>query len=798
MYKKLIKNFIFKNISIFILIFFSLSISIFWFIFSDSLTKNFLQSIEKDSKTNLWWDFVIDIRNSEPQDIENFLKEFKYKNDVYITKEYSIASSVELDNILWVNLIFYWENYPFYSDFDFKNINSDWKVLISKDFYENNNEIKEIKILWNNYKVKWIYENLPSSAWSFFDMENILIPIEELWNTSLNEKNSLIDKKYFLKLKDEIKFDEIKDYLENNPKLENFRVRNYVDGWDRFEDLIKTLRSYINYIVLFSFILTITIIFLALSSFFIKERKDISVLRLLWMTNKQFIILNVILFSFIWAISFFSSFILAKLWFGFIKNIDYSSSFNLLTQSLIKALFILFIIITSSISIAIYKFIKSEALKWFSEDFFSKITKKESVFLIILIYIISFILSLMLDFTILKSIFSSFIFIAFILVFFIITKFILKNIYKKSFFLREKNFYLYDSIRSTIKPGNLSLILNLSFFVVFFIILFVSVLFWNFYDRLKINLDTDKNFFALNIDADTYINLEQKYKDDSYSVIKWRILKINWIDREKYLENDWFSGRRFSREFNITDNSLSDLKIIKWKDLTKWGVSVDYNFSKDLRVWVWDKITFLIYGLEKELEVVNIRESIDYSINPFFYFQVDKEELSSFPKQYFLSTYLGENEKKDIKKYLYDLSEWNVFFIEVDKILLELKEISKKILLVIQSLFVYISIFSILTIIVVSLFFREFQKQKSKLYFVIWTTNKQNKKRVFYEYSFLSTIMLVLSIIVSSASSYIILYQNNFIGFSFMIYFISLSSLILIYFIILFSISFSLKRFKVF
>jgi hypothetical protein len=42
-----------------------------------------------------------------------------------------------------------------------------------------------------------------------------------------------------------------------------------------------------------------------------------------------------------------------------------------------------------------------------------------------------------------------------------------------------------------------------------------------------------------------------------------------------------------------------------------------------------------------------------------------------------------------------------VQFIEVDKILVELKEISQKVLGVIQVLFVYISAFSLLAIIVI-------------------------------------------------------------------------------------------------
>jgi predicted lysophospholipase L1 biosynthesis ABC-type transport system permease subunit len=371
----------------------------------------------------------------------------------------------------------------------------------------------------------------------------------------------------------------------------------------------------------------------------------------------------------------------------------------------------------------------------------------------------------------------------FLWLFWYFTTKLLHNIYGKSWKLKNKKFFLYDSIRSSVRPGNLSFLLNISFFIIFFVTLFISILFWNFYNRLQVNLETDNNLFILNITQDSYDKIEEKYQEKAYSLLRWRILSINNQTLKQHLENK--PSGRFTREFNITDSGLEDLKILKWSPLVEGTVSVDDNFSKDLNIDIWDEITFQIYGLKKNLRVVNIRESRDYSINPFFYFQVNKKEFEKFPKQYFISDYIEPDKISEVKKDFYDVSWWTVNFIEVDKLLQELKDISQKVLIVIQVLFWYLIVFCICAIVVVGIFYKQFQAQKSYLYFMLWTLEKENKKRIFYEYVFLSSIMLVISILIVTAWSYYLLSLNDFITFTWNIYFESLVWLFVLYWILL-------------
>lgn len=779
MYKKLLKNFITKNLKIFLLIFISLSISIFWYIFSDSLSRNFLDNIEKDSRENLSWDFVIDIWNREEKVFDDFLEDYEYKDNIEIAKEFSFLSSVKTPDIIPANIVFYTKNYPFYWSLDFQTINNDWDILVSEDLYEKLEDKQELEILWTNKKILWVYDWTIWTINPFFWTENIFINIEKIWDFLANDKNSIINKKYFIKLKDESYFEQIKKSLENNDKLKWIRVTDYKSWWERFEEIIWNLKEFVNYIVLFSFFLTIAIIFLSVSAFFIKERKDISIIRVLWMTNKQFISFYFVLFFsiFIWA--FLISLILAKIWFVFLDSFELTKGFNLFFETILKWFSIWISILVFAVILPVIKFLDWKANNAFSENFFWNLSKKEITILSILLFFISLVLSVELWNSILKSAIISLMILVFIFIFYIILRFLLRIVYKNIFFLRKKNFFIFDSIRSTIKPWNMSLLINLNFFIIFSIWLFVLILFWNFYARLKINLDTDKNFFVLNLDSQTYNKLDENYKKESYSILKWRILEINWIDLKTYLWNN--TSWRFTREFNITDNKLEDLKILSWEKIKSWWVSLDYNFSKDIWLKIWDKVVFQIYWLEKELEVINIRESRDYSINPFFYFQVYSDDFKEFPKTYFLSSFVENDKKEETKNYFYEISSWTSSFIEINKILEELKSISTKVLIVIKSLFVYISIFSVLSIIVVWLFFSEFQKQNNKLYFFLWATKKQNKIRSFSQYAYLTSLMFIISIIVVSITSYIILSKNTFINFELWVYFGSLFYISLVY-----------------
>ncbi len=786
MYTKLLKNFVWQNKNLFILILISLSLSLTWYIFSDSLTKNFVASIESDAQQNLWWDFVIDIWNSTQDVFDNFYKNFPYKDDIELAKEFSILSSVkDWDKVISSNIVFHSEEYPFYYNLWKTTINNSWEVFLSKDLYDSFST-KKIAILWTEFEIAGYYNN--QVWWAFSDFlwtQTIFLNIKNLDSIISDDTNTLIDKKYYLKLKDQIHFDKVDSFLDSKEdRNSGIRIRNYKNGWDRFSDIISNLRSYINYAVLFSFLLTSTIIFIAISSFFINERKSISILKILWLQNNSLINFIIILFILILMFSILIWILLNNIIFYFIQNIEFTAWFSLYNQSITQASVIWWIIIIWATIFPLIKFISQNTNAWLGEDFYWIFSKKEALISWIIFIILWLILSIFLWYSFVKSFIAIVAIIIFLIVFYVIISFVIKLLQKLTKTLREKNFQIFDAIRVANKPWNMTFLTSISFFIIFAIWFSLLILFWNFNNRLQINLDSDKNFFVLNITPDTYEKLDTKYKPESFSLIKWRILKINNKTLNEHL--GWRPSREFTREFNITDNSLSDLAILEWeKEVLPNTVSLDYDFSQSLWLGLWDDILFTIFWLEKTLTVTGIRESRDRSINPFFYFQVNEEEFKKYPKQYFLSSYVQTKDIETTKKYFYDISKWTTTFVEVEKILGELKSISTKVLLVIQSLFLYIITFCILSIIVVILFFSSQQKKSNYLYTLLGSNHLKNRIKNFSSYAIIATLMLILTISIISPLFYYLLSLNSFINFSNTIYFQSLLILIIAYIILL-------------
>jgi hypothetical protein len=153
MYSKLLKNFIFKNISLFLFLFFAIFISLFWFIFTDSLSKNFLYEIQKDSKKSLWWDITLSLQSDNQKEIDAFLNE-NIADSVQIAKTFNIRSSAKIDEeIISANIIFYSQLFPFYDSLEVSEKNTEWKIIISQDLYNLLSEEKQLNIFDNDQQI---------------------------------------------------------------------------------------------------------------------------------------------------------------------------------------------------------------------------------------------------------------------------------------------------------------------------------------------------------------------------------------------------------------------------------------------------------------------------------------------------------------------------------------------------------------------------------------------------------------------------------------------------------------------
>lgn len=790
MYKKLLKIFVSKNINNFLIIIFCISLSLSGFLISENLTLNVQKLIANEAKPILWWDIKLDTDSPLSDNQKQVLEALQNDGKIIISEK--IQTYTTIVDKSWdpsvVSLLFVDVNYPLYWDFQVNKI-SNGNINISQNVADLFVRNGEIEVYGQVYKVGWIITKIPETWVNFYDdWKKIVLPKEEFNRLGIEQVGARLDREYLLKVTSENDFKTILEDLKENPLFSSVRIRDYINGWDRFSDTFAELDMFIKYVLIISFLLTVFIIFLSVEAFYIWNKKVFSILKILGIKNNTLILFNTLLFSSIFIISLLISFVLSWICFQFIDNFDLTKDFYLHAETYYEVVILWGIILFVSLFLPIYKFVSSHPLSWLKENFLQIYTKKE---LIIQFFLIS-LWSIWIYILVVWSLGEALVFTLWLITLFFVFLFFIKKLffllYKKLSFIKNNYFDIYDSIRNTIKPWNLTFLIFFSFFISFASLLFITIVSLNFLSRLNLDLEPDNNIYVINLKEEDYKKLPQDLMDTTYSVILARILTINGNDIKTHLGEMWES-RRFTREFNITDNPLTDVNILEWEKVKPWQVSVDDDFAESLSVDIWDEIEFFVYGLKRKLKVVNIRESQVSWARPFFYFQVDPVDFKDFPKTYFLSTFVEETNMKDFKNDILNKTGNYVSFIEVWEIIKEIKSISEKILIIVQILFIYIFSFCIISIFIAIIFLIPFKKKKTKLYSILWARTKFLERNNKFEYMYIELITLVISILVSSVWAYFLLNQSNFISFEFKNYFLSLLILLTVSTILIFIIN---------
>ncbi len=286
---------------------------------------------------------------------------------------------------------------------------------------------------------------------------------------------------------------------------------------------------------------------------------------------------------------------------------------------------------------------------------------------------------------------------------------------------RETKFFLFDWVRTLVRPltPTLPITLSLVGITAFFVVFLLFSL--SFRDKLLTDTAQSANIYAINIlesDRERVSNILSWA--EMYSIIRARIWEINGRTLAEHLGQIEPSGE-FTREFNVTTDEVNAV-ILRWKSkLESNEVSVDDDFASRLGVDLWDRIEFSLSGRKFVLTVANIRKSIREGFRPFFYFSFEKEAFKTAPKTYFVSTYASDTELW--KQAILRASGPHVTFVDIENILAIAREIAVKILSVISLFFGAISLFGLLALLSLFSRFAPIEKIKSRLYPLFGSTD---------------------------------------------------------------------------
>lgn len=771
MFNKIFKIIFWSWKKYFIYVFLSVFLSLFSYLLSTNILLSVGDYIKDQIKPIVWWDIVLS-SSSKNLDLSYFKD---YSNDFDIAKSISINSSI-FD--IWgeptlVNLVYYSDLYPFYNDFSYQTINNSWTLIVDKKTFDN--FWNALEILWKTYYVKWILTKWPISNLSIYASNNdIYLPILNFDN-SLNPQNSRINYKYYFKLKSTNS--SLISYMENNPDFSWFSITTPTQRNQNISNITDRFYVFVNFFNLTIFILAFFIVILSLESYFKKIKSDIWLLNIFWLKLSQIFFYNFIALLWIFVFSFIVAFILN---FAFIFILSkFYSFFWVYILSFYKWFFVSLILLLVWIFLPFYKLSRQKTLQIIALNWdFVNFKKWDYFIYLTLIFIWFYLISFLSNISLLNSFYYSILFVFWIIFSYIIINFVLNQVYKilKKFRFVKSNFYLSDSLRSTIKPWNLSFLVIFSSLISFVSIFIFFVFSWSFLNFLQNLSWSTRDMYILNVQSSD-LEVAWKYfsKDEIFEIVSLKIDEVNKMKLAKFL---WVSQvpLEFSREFFSTTNVL-DNKIISWMPLTSWWVSVDKEFWDSLWLKLWDKITFTVAWLRKTLVVQNFREAVRNWTNPFFYFNLNPDDFLKFPKSYIIS-YKQSQKINGLESILHKEINSNLTFVNTKEIIDLVVWIAQKILLVVYLCLGYILIFSFLSFLVCIMFLSTFKTSKLKLLNILWWNLEKLWFYLNLEYSYLVLIWLFLSIFLWILALIFIFYFIKY--FSLYIAFIFIWILILI------------------
>ncbi len=752
----------------FVFVFLAVFLSLFSYILGNNIVLSVKDYLQEQIKPLVGWDMVL----SNREDLDESAFREKYENTFEIAKNISINSTLfdENKNPNLVELVYHTPNYPFYNQFEYEVIDQSGSLIVNQATFDKYG--KNIEILWKNYQVKGIIKKSPIWDISLYANQNTLyLPIDQ-FDANLNASNSRLEYNYYLLFQWE--YDErYKEILSNDVLLKDFRVRSLNDRNDYISDTTDRFYVFINFFNLVVFVLTFFIVILSLETFFKKIKGTLWLLNIFGLQKKKIFLYNFTVLFFVFFVGFILAYLL-NVWIMSLLATQYDF-FQSKLESFYKWFWVTIILLLVGIFSPMYKIFKSDISALLKDEGnFSHFNFTDYVVYLWLIFSWFLWVNLISGITIFESFLYSFLFIFIIVLFYVwIEKILHKNF--SFFFLNaknkiSKNFYFFDAIRSTIKPGNVSFLIIFSGIISFISIFIFYVFSGSFLSYLGNITQSSNDTFVINVQKDDLQTVEKYFSlDEIFEIVTLRIQQINGKTLQEFLWQERVP-RQFWREFSSTTKDLEN-KILSWEKLSVWWVSVDREFAWELWLKIWDEIVFSVAGLEKTLKVVNFREAVRNGTNPFFYFQLDVSDFEKFPKNYIIS-YKESEKPQNLENTLSKELGNHLTFIKTREIVEIVINIANKILIVVYVCLSYIFIFSFLSFIVSLSFLSTFKTAKIKLLNILWWKKESLVSALSFEFWYLVCIWLLFSILFWSLFLLILFYFIKYFSLHLFSYFI--------------------------
>ena len=738
-------------------VFIATFLSLFSYILSSNIILSVDEYLKSQVKPLLWGDVVLSSREA------NFVTEDFLAN---YSEDFEIARTIETSTTLFdtnknpelIELIYHDDNYPIYDTFSYDTIDQSGSLIVAPEVFEKFGP--EIELFETSYSVGGVITSEPLEGVSLFSsFSEMYLPLSE-YRSDINEDNSRLSYTAYLKFKNEYSSD-IVEVIKSDPSLSWVRIRSLEDRNETIGWVTDRLYLFIHFFNLIVFILTFFIIILSLETYYKKLKNTIWLLSILGLKKSRIFFYSLSLLSVIFFVSLILSLVVNTFAIQILSGYyDFFTSHNI---SLIKGIAISCVLLIVGIYSPFFKIYSSDirGLLSDSSDFSYLWLRQYGVYLF-LIFLGFFAVWYISSLGIIESLLYSLGFILLIIFLYFVVRSVLRLCFRllHKRFSPKKNFYIFDALRSTLKPGNVSFLIIFSSFVSFASIFLFYVFSTSFLGYMQALTQNSNDTFVINVGKDDITLADDFFsQDEIFEIISLRISEINGKTLAEHLWVERVS-RQFSREFSSTTKNF-DHEIEKGALIDSGGVSVDEAFAESLGVTIGDRILFTVAWLKKELRVTSLRLTEQVGANPFFYFTLHPGDFEQFPRNYFIS-YKSLEKPDDIQFQFSEVTTGNISFIDTKEIIAIVIDVVEKIVVIVYFCLIYISIFSFLTFIVSVTFLRTFKTQKLRLMYILWWARKKLLFWVFFEYSYLIVVGLALSLVVATP---ILLALQYFIDF---------------------------------
>ncbi len=750
MHQKILKTFLKQGTKYFVFVFIAVFLSLFSYMFSLNMTFSLQEYLSDQVKPLLWWDIVLS--SQKPIDID---LDTDYPN-VFISSE-----SVEFDSTLFIDgnpklyeFLYFGENFPLYDTFQYQTINTDLWVILNQETYDYFGE--SIDVFGKKLPISGIISEEPLWEFSLYTTPKIYIPAIHI-PADVDETNSRVLYKKYYRFTADYNW-ALAEEIKEKYRQDGLRITSLSDRNETIGNITDRLYLFIHVFNISIILLSFFVILISMETFFKKITSKIGLLHVLGMS--KWYILWLVCLSIIGV--FLGAFLLAFL--GNIFAFEYMWNaydfFGFYPQTFWIWISIMIVLLCVWISIPVYKIYESPiwVLLKNSSDFsrFNTVTSMIYLCLFLLGFVV---ISFISGISFLTSLIYGFIGILLLVFWYFSITAWLRWCYQIIQKYRT-NFYIFDALRSTIKPGNISfLVVFLS--IVSSLALFIFFVFsGSFLTYLSGLISWGNNMFIVNIQQNDRENLSTYFDDEQvFEIINARIDQINGQNLAEFLWTDRVS-RRFSREFFSTTYNLND-PLVSGRPLESGGLSVDAEFAKTLWIQLWDTIVLNIAGLKKELTIINTRRTEQNGTQPFFYFQLDSADFERYPKTYFAS-YKQSDYADDFDTQLQQSTISQLTFIDIKSITELLQGVANNIILIVYICMWYIIIFCVMSFLSSIEFLSQFKQKKMTILSTLWWDKKSLQQAGRIEYMYLVAIGFLFSWVFGVLSIGVLFYFIDF------------------------------------